>query len=83
MSKERVAQYHRSRGLLLEPFLDPNKCYELFVHGLGKMKVFFLIGMIIGDTDKHNKASGFRGGNGKYRLHVCVLLRTLRTLIIH
>jgi hypothetical protein len=27
--------------------------------------------MIIGDTDNHNKICGFRGGNGKYRLHSC------------
>ena len=33
LSKERLAQYHRSTGFLLEPFRDPNKCYELFVHG--------------------------------------------------
>ena len=71
MSKERLAEYHRSTGFSLEPFRDPNKCYELFVHGLGKTKFFIQIGMIIGDTDKHNKASGFRGGNGKYRLHTC------------
>ncbi len=29
--------------------------------------VYFQIGMIIGDTDDHNKISGFRGGNEKYR----------------
>jgi len=55
LSKERLAQYHRSTGFLLEPFHDPNKCYKLFVHGLGKTKVFFQVGMIIGNTDKHNK----------------------------
>ena len=71
LSKERLAQYHRSTGFLLEPFRDPNKCYELFVHGLVKTKVFFQVGMIIGDADEHNKICGFRGGNGKYRLHTC------------
>ena len=71
LSTKRLALYHRSTGFLLEPFRDPNKCYELFVHGLGKTKVFFQIGMIIGDTDEINKTCGFRGGNGKYRLHTC------------
>ena len=27
LSKERLAQYHRSTGFLLEPFRDTNKCY--------------------------------------------------------
>ena len=73
MSKERLAQHHRSTGFLLEPFRDPNKCYELFVHGLGKTKVFFQIGMIIENTvvpepkkirkgdiqeEKHDKSGG-------------------------
>ena len=29
--------------------------------------VYFQKGMIIGDTDDHNKISGFRGGNEQYR----------------
>ena len=28
--------------------------------------LFFQIGMIIGDTEEHNKICGFRGGNGLY-----------------
>jgi hypothetical protein len=28
LSKECLAQYHRSTGFLLEPFRDPNKYYE-------------------------------------------------------
>jgi len=34
-------------------------------------KVYFQIGMIIGDTEEHNKICGFRGGNGLYRRYVC------------
>ena len=72
LSKERLAQYHhRSMGFLLEPFRNPNKHYELLVHGFDKMKVYSQIGMIIGGTDEYNKICGFRGGNGKYRLHSC------------
>ena len=34
-------------------------------------KFYFQIGMIIGDTEDHNKICGFRGGNGLYRRYVC------------
>ena len=51
--------------------IDPNKLYDIWVHGLGMTKVYFQIGMIIGDTEVHNKICGFRGGNGLYRLYVC------------
>ena len=54
-SNKRLAQYQRSTGFLLEPFGVPNKYYELFVHGLGKAKVYFQIGMILGEKDEHNK----------------------------
>jgi hypothetical protein len=33
LNKERLDQYDQSTGFLLEPFREPNKCYELFVHG--------------------------------------------------
>ena len=53
------------------PFEDPNKSYDIWVHGLGMTKVYFQIGMIIGDTEEHNKICGFRGDNGFYRQYVC------------
>ena len=34
---------------------DPNKSYDIWVHGLGMTKVYFQIGMIIGDTEENNK----------------------------
>jgi hypothetical protein len=40
LSKECLAQFHQSTGFLLEPFRDPDKFYELFVHGFVKTKVF-------------------------------------------
>ena len=50
---------------------DSNKSYDIWVHGLGMTKVYFQIGMIIGDTEEHNKICGFRGGSGLYRRYVC------------
>jgi hypothetical protein len=34
------------------------------------MKVYFQVGMIIGDTEQHNKICGFCGGNGLHRRHM-------------
>ena len=34
---------------------DPNKLYNIWVHGLGMTKVYFQIGMIVDDTEVHNK----------------------------
>jgi len=34
-------------------------------------KLYLQIGMIIGDTEEHNKICGFSGGNGLYRGYVC------------
>jgi hypothetical protein len=67
----RLKLYHSVTGFLLSPFEDPNKSYDIWVHGLGMTKVYFQIGMIIGDTEEHNKICGFRGGNGLYRRYVC------------
>ena len=63
---------------------DPNKSYDIWVHGLGMTKVYFQIGMIIGDTEEHNKICGLRGGNGLYRRYVCrdCLVSKLKMLII-
>ena len=44
--------------------------YDLWVHGFGWMKVYFQVGMIIGDTEQHNKICGFCGGNGLHRWHM-------------
>jgi hypothetical protein len=41
------------------------------VHGLWYKKVYFQIGMVVGDTQEHIKICGFRVGNGLYRQHVC------------
>ena len=43
-------------------------CIEL--HGFGWMQVYFQVGMIIGDTEQHNKICGFCGGNGLHRQHM-------------
>ena len=53
-------------GFLLEPFQDQNRFYDIWVHGLGCTKVYFQIGMVVGDTEEHNKMCGFCGGNGLY-----------------
>jgi hypothetical protein len=34
------------------------------------MKVYFQVGMIISDTEQHNKICGFCGGNGLHRRHM-------------
>ena len=63
----RLKLYHSVTEFLLSPFEDPNKSYDIsWVNGLGMTKVYFQIGMIIGDTEEHNKICGFRGGNGLY-----------------
>ena len=41
------------------------------MHGLWYTKVYFQIGMLVGDKQEHIKIGGFRGGNGLYRQHVC------------
>ena len=51
----------------MSPFEDPNKSYDIWVHGLGMTKFYFQIGMISGDTDEHN-----RSGNRLYRRYVCL-----------
>jgi hypothetical protein len=41
------------------------------LHGFGWMQVYFQVGMIIGDTEQHNKICGFFcGGNGLHRQHM-------------
>ena len=50
----------------MSPLEDLSKSFHIWVHGLGMTKVYFQIGMIIGDTEEHNKICGFRGGNGYY-----------------
>ena len=42
---------------------------NLWVHciGFGWMHIYFQVGMIIGDTEQHNKICGFCGGNGLHR----------------
>ena len=63
----RLKLYHSVTGFLLSlAFEDPNKSYNIWFHGLGMTKVYFQIGMIIGDAEEHNKICGFRGGNGLY-----------------
>jgi hypothetical protein len=36
-------------------------------HGFGWMQVYFQVGMIIGDTEQHNKICDFCEGNGLHR----------------
>ena len=40
------------------------------LHGFGWMQVYFQVGMIIGDTEQHNKICGFCGGNSLHRRHM-------------
>ena len=60
----RLKLYHPVTGFLLPPFEERSKkSYDIWVHGLGMTEVYFWIGigMIIGDTEEHNKICGFRG----------------------
>ena len=66
ISLSRLKLYHAVTGFLLETFQDPNEFYDIWVHGLGYTKVYFQIGMVVGDTEEHNKMCGFCGGNGLY-----------------
>ena len=74
LSSCRLKLYHSVTGFLLSPFEDPNKSYDILVHGLGMTKVYFEIGMITGDKEEHNKICGFRGGNGLYRRYMLVVM---------
>ena len=67
----RLKLYHSATRFLLLPFEDRNKSYDIWIHGVGMTKVDFEIGMIIGDTEEHNKICIFRGGNGLYQRYVC------------
>ena len=37
----RLKLYHSVTGFLLSPFEDPNKSYDIWVHGLGMTKFYF------------------------------------------
>jgi hypothetical protein len=67
LALKRLQLYHKCSAFLHSSFQDPNKHYDLWVHGMGMTKVYFQLGMIVGDTEQHNKICGFRGGNGKFR----------------
>ena len=67
----RLILYHSVTGFLLSPIEYPNKTYDIWVHGFGMTENYFQIGMIIGDTEEHNKICGLRGGNGLYRRYAC------------
>jgi hypothetical protein len=67
--------YHKCSEFLYSAFKDPNQHYDLWMHCIalhcfGWMQVYFQVGMIIGDTDQHNKICGFCGGNGIHRWHM-------------
>ena len=40
---------------LYSAFKDPDQYYDLWVYGFVWMQVYFQVGMIIGDTEQHNK----------------------------
>ena len=40
------------------------------LHGFGWMQVYVQVGMIIVDTEQHNKICGFCRGNGLHRWHM-------------
>ena len=40
---------------LYSAFKDPDQYYDLWVYGFVWMHVYFQVGMIIGDTEQHNK----------------------------
>ena len=48
---------HKCSEFLYYAFKDPDQYYDLWVHyiGFGWMHVYFQVGMIIGDTEQHNK----------------------------
>ena len=71
LAHRRLKLYHEMTSFLLAPFKDVNKFYNIWVHGLGWTKVYFQVGLIIGDTEQQNRICGFRGGNGMYRKHTC------------
>ena len=68
----RLKSYHSVTGFLLSPFEERSK---QVIRYLGSWswydKSFFQIGMMIGDTEEHNKICGFRDGNWLYRRYVC------------
>ena len=49
--------YHKCSEYLYSAFKDPSQYFDLWVHciGFGWMHVYFQVGMIIGDTEQHNK----------------------------
>ena len=56
LSLRRLKLYHKCYSeYLYSAFKDPDQYYDLWVHGFGWMKVYFQVGMIIGDTEQHNK----------------------------
>jgi hypothetical protein len=64
---------NESSEYLYSAFKDPNQYYDQSLgalHGFGWMHVYFQVGMIIGDTEQHNKICGFYGGNGSHRRHM-------------
>ena len=46
---------HHLTSDLIETFQDPDQYYDLWVYGFVWMHVYFQVGMIIGDTEQHNK----------------------------
>ena len=55
---------------LYSAFKYPDQYYDLWVYGFVWMQVYFQVGMIIGDTEQHNKICAFCGGNGLHRRHM-------------
>ena len=48
--------YHKCYSeYLYSAFKDPDQYHDLWVYGFGWMHVYFQVGMIIGDTEQHNK----------------------------
>ena len=45
-------------------------CSDVVITHLINLQVYFQVGMIIGDTEQHNKICGFCGGNGLHRRHM-------------
>jgi hypothetical protein len=68
-----VETKNESSEYLYSTFKDLDKYYDCslgVLHGFSWMKVYFQVGMIIGDTKHHNKICGLHGGNGLHRRHM-------------
>ncbi len=64
--------YHKCSDFLNKSFKDPNQAHCIWVHRMGWTDVYFQLGLIIRDTEQHNRVCGFCRGNGLvHRHYIC------------